>query len=188
MERPNTWTTVTCTHCGTDFRRLASDVRRRAAAGMRGPYCGMRCANVGRPRKAVASYRWINMGDGTTETEHRLIMMTHLGRPLSPEEEVHHKDRNRSNNEIENLAVLTHKEHGAEHRGPRKTVDMDEVARRWRERQSVSKIARDLGVDRSTVYVALSKLNLHEAKFLERTRIQWKKRAAFDAARKRHRE
>jgi len=128
------------------------------------------------------------MGDGTTETEHRLVMMSHLGRPLLPEEEVHHKDRNRSNNAIENLEVLTRKEHGAEHRGPRKNIDMDEVTRRWNAKQPVLGIARDLGVTRSTIYVALSKLGLHEAKFLERTRVQNKHHAAFDAARKHHTE
>ncbi|MCK5608833.1 HNH endonuclease, partial [Candidatus Pacearchaeota archaeon] len=35
--------------------------------------------------------------------EHRLVLEKHLGRYLSPEERIHHKDGNRSNNQIPNL-------------------------------------------------------------------------------------
>jgi hypothetical protein len=38
--------------------------------------------------------------------EHRLIMERYLGRYLSPEEVVHHKDGNPSNNKIENLELF----------------------------------------------------------------------------------
>lgn len=44
--------------------------------------------------------------------EHRLIMEKHLGRYLSPEEVVHHKDKNPSNNDIDNLELFAnHSEH-----------------------------------------------------------------------------
>lgn len=41
----------------------------------------------------------------------RVIMENYLGRKLLPTEEVHHKDENPLNNEIDNLEVLTKEEH-----------------------------------------------------------------------------
>jgi hypothetical protein len=37
--------------------------------------------------------------------EHRLVMAEHIGRPLTPNEHVHHKDGNRTNNVIDNLQL-----------------------------------------------------------------------------------
>lgn len=48
--------------------------------------------------------------------EHRVVASAMLGRPLRPDEHVHHKDENPQNNAPENLAVLTIAEHRAEHR------------------------------------------------------------------------
>lgn len=38
--------------------------------------------------------------------EHRLVMASHIGRDLRPEEVVHHKDEDRANNHIDNLELL----------------------------------------------------------------------------------
>lgn len=38
--------------------------------------------------------------------EHRLVMEAHLGRHLEPEEVVHHRDKNKQNNAIENLELF----------------------------------------------------------------------------------
>lgn len=47
--------------------------------------------------------------------EHVLVMEAHIGRHLKPEECVHHKDRNKLNNAIDNLELLTRSEHAALH-------------------------------------------------------------------------
>ncbi len=42
---------------------------------------------------------------------HRIVMENHLNRLLEDNEEVHHKDRNKHNNDPENLEVLSKEEH-----------------------------------------------------------------------------
>ena len=49
--------------------------------------------------------------------EHRLVMEDKLGRYLTPEEEVHHIDGNRANNDPDNLRLFPNKAtHAAHHR------------------------------------------------------------------------
>lgn len=47
--------------------------------------------------------------------EHRLVMERHIGRRIRPDEVVHHKNHDRADNRIENLELLTFKEHAALH-------------------------------------------------------------------------
>lgn len=49
--------------------------------------------------------RWISVR-GKRMLEHRHVMEQHLGRPLSPQEVVRHRDGNLSNNELNNLEVV----------------------------------------------------------------------------------
>ena len=48
--------------------------------------------------------------------QHREIMEEHLGRELDPDEVVHHKDENKTNNELTNLQVMSRVEHSRLHK------------------------------------------------------------------------
>lgn len=48
--------------------------------------------------------------------EHVRVMELHLGRKMSSDEAVHHKDHNRQNNALDNLEVITRSLHSSLHR------------------------------------------------------------------------
>lgn len=54
---------------------------------------------------------------GAFVPEHRLVMANQIGRPLRSDELVHHRDLNKSNNDPDNLVILTISEHGRVHSG-----------------------------------------------------------------------
>lgn len=57
-------------------------------------------------------YPRISAGPLRGQRLHRIIAAAKLGRPLEPEEDVHHIDGDKLNFAPENLRVMGHKEHG----------------------------------------------------------------------------
>lgn len=59
----------------------------------------------------------VKFADGTRKTvlEHRELVELHLGRTLSSNETVHHKDEDRGNNLLSNLEVMSRSAHGKLH-------------------------------------------------------------------------
>ena len=60
-------------------------------------------------------YRWISTPDGREMLEHRYFMEQHLGRRLHVDECVHHKDGNKTNNDLRNLEVVDRTRHTSLH-------------------------------------------------------------------------
>ena len=54
--------------------------------------------------------------NGKTFNVHRRLMEIHLGRTLTRDEVVHHINGDRLDNRIENLEVMTHKQHAVHHK------------------------------------------------------------------------
>ena len=61
-------------------------------------------------------YIFTRVQKGKYIANHRLIMENEIGRTLSDDEIVHHIDKNKLNNRIENLQIVTRAEHIEIHR------------------------------------------------------------------------
>jgi len=57
------------------------------------------------PRDTPGCYHDISKKDGFKMPKHRYVMQNHLGRPLTKDESVHHKNGDRKDNRIENLEL-----------------------------------------------------------------------------------
>lgn len=98
--------------------------------------------------------------------EHRLIMEKHLGRHLLPSEYIHHKDGDKTNNDLNNLVLMTHKEHIHAHSNPdAKWELLDDIG--WLTKQiesgvSAVKIAKIIGCGDYAVRKYLDKHNIRK--------------------------
>ena len=66
--------------------------------------------------------------------EHRLVMEKHLGRALRDDEDIHHKNRNRSDNRLSNLQVMSKSEHSSLHQAdPFELSSCPDCDHRWKD-------------------------------------------------------
>lgn len=90
--------------CRTHYRRQLCDGDVRAATPIRA-VTGEGTRSHGYWKVPVPA-ECAHLFPGATSTgQHRLVMAVHLGRPLRPDESVHHKNGNRLDNRLENLEL-----------------------------------------------------------------------------------
>ena len=107
----------TCPHCSETFKPHRDTSR----------YCSRRCAWANNGGKNAKDESWwinsrgyvegrVTIGGGKVSVkQHRLVAAIALGRPLKPDEDVHHKNGVKTDNRPENLEVLSHGDHSSEH-------------------------------------------------------------------------
>lgn len=103
-----------CLNCGKEIKITAKRKNKK--------FCNVKCSGEYRSKtcehkvwEGCTGYRYVCQGNKSI-SEHVLIMEKHIGRKLSKDEVVHHKDFNRNNNDINNLQLMTRSEHSKLHR------------------------------------------------------------------------
>lgn len=117
--------TILCNQCGKEFERPNCHIGERN-------FCSKECAlkytvdnglmaeanhtNWKGGKSTQDGYIFKRIGKGKYVGEHRLIMEKEIGRVLRDDEIIHHVDRNKLNNRIDNLQILSRAEHIEIHR------------------------------------------------------------------------
>ncbi len=116
---------VSCENCGKELLRIPALVKKN-----KHHFCNQKCRDSWLAEhselKGVLTgggiyhhghgYIFLYQSSRKYKAEHRLVMEQHLGRELSSDEIVHHKDGDKTNNDISNLEIVTRSEHINIHR------------------------------------------------------------------------
>ncbi|MGL4260931.1 MAG: HNH endonuclease [Afipia sp.] len=105
--------TCICAVCGKKFERPHGKTRaycsrscanKARADGMKMPTITLDARVVGDTVKSTSGYLMVRM-NGKKVMQHRLVMEQVIGRPLTPDERVHHRNGKRDDNRPENLEL-----------------------------------------------------------------------------------
>lgn len=103
---------IGCPVCGKFVWKTGDVLRRRKRQ-----FCSRTCFGIGSRGDGIATtgYR-VGHLNGEAVLEHRLVMEKHIGRKLSSKDVVHHINRDKLDNHIENLFLTNHVEHRKIHK------------------------------------------------------------------------
>ena len=110
-----------CDNCGIEFIKYRKEKKLYK-------FCSVKCSSEYMKGEKSPFYKGVKINSGGYNTIlingknfylHRIVMEDFLGRKLSKNEDVHHKDGNKLNNDINNLEVIDKSEHGRLHANQR---------------------------------------------------------------------
>lgn len=128
-----------CPQCGQSFRPKIREHGKLQA------YCSAACSSghktaenhpnwTGGRGIGPDGYVRVRTGPNTRQREHREVAAATLGRPLRPDEHVHHMNGDKTDNRPENLEVLSVREHALRHPPEKAPPRLIECPRCHRER------------------------------------------------------
>lgn len=98
-----------CKKCGNQFYTYKFQIDKGF-----GDYCSKSCVHKKTGKYLERGYYMVSVNN-VQIPEHRFIMEQFLGRKLSKDEIVHHKNHDKLDNRIENLEITTRAKHAAHH-------------------------------------------------------------------------
>ena len=142
MERTN------CGYCGAELYRHPHYLKKYATT-----FCNATCYASHRRTGATDAkgYRVTSI-NGRLQKVHRIIMAEHLCRPLLRSEVVHHINGDKANNRLENLQIVTHRDHSVRHN-----------ERKWNVENAINLRRRGLSLKAVADIIGVSRTNLTKA-------------------------